>query len=164
MSVVAAVRRLPLVRFAGFALVGLSGVAPNLFVTWLLVDVARVHYLVAAVVATEVAIGWNFVLMDLVVFRRRRGRPWSARFGRFLVVNNVDLAVRLPVLAALVGWLRLDELVATAATIAAAFVVRFALVDRLIYVAAPMSPPHAPPPHAPPPHGRAGRVMAAREV
>ncbi|GIJ45043.1 hypothetical protein Val02_19290 [Virgisporangium aliadipatigenens] len=123
-----------LLRLLGFAAAGASGVLPNLAVTWLLVEVAGVHYLVAAVAATQAAIAWNFALVDLLVFRRRRGRRLAARLGRFLLVNNADLALRLPALAVLVGWCGVDELVATAVTIAVAFLARFLVVDRIVYV------------------------------
>ncbi|WP_238011903.1 GtrA family protein [Dactylosporangium sp. AC04546] len=120
-------------RLAGFGAAGASGVLPNLAVMWLLVDHLHVHYLPAAVVATEVAICWNFALVDLVVFRARRTRPWPARFARFVLLNNADLAVRLPLLAALVSWWGANELVANLATLVVAFVLRFGITDRFIY-------------------------------
>jgi len=122
-----------IIRLAGFGAVGASGVLPNLATMWLLVSVLRVHYLPAAVAATEVAVAWNFVLVDLVLYRGRRGRTRPARLARFLLLNNVDLVIRLPVLAGLVSWLHVDELVANVVTIGAAFALRFAVTDRLIY-------------------------------
>ena len=100
---------------------------------WLLVNHLGVHYLVAAVAATEVAIAWNFALIDLVVFRARRSRRWAGRFARFALLNNLDLAVRLPLLGALVAWWQVDEMAANLATILLAVVVRFAITDRVIY-------------------------------
>lgn len=129
-----------LLRLAAFGAAGASGVLPNLAVMWLLVDRLHVHYLPAAVAATEVAICWNFALVDLVVFRARRGRHWTGRFGRFVVLNNLDLAVRLPLLAAMVAWFGADELLANLATLVVAFVLRFTLTDRFIYRPAPAAP------------------------
>jgi putative flippase GtrA len=120
-------------RLAGFGAVGASGLLPNLVTMWLLVDVLHLHYLPAAVVATEVAIGWNFALVDLVVYRVRRRGTLPARLARFLLLNNADLVVRLPALTVLVTWLHLDDLLANLVTIAAAFALRFAVTDRLIY-------------------------------
>jgi dolichol-phosphate mannosyltransferase len=138
-----------LLRVAAFGAAGASGVLPNLAVMWLLSGRLGVHYLPAAVVATEVAIVWNFVLVDQLVFRRRRtARPWWARFGRFAVLNNLDLAVRLPLLALLVAVLHVHELLANVATLAAAFVLRYAVTDRFIYRAPAPSP--APEPAAEP--------------
>ena len=126
-----------LLRVAGFGAVGASGVLPNLAVMWLLFDHWHLHYLPAAVVATEVAICWNFVLVDLVVFRSRRERHWTGRFARFVVLNNLDLAVRLPLLALLVSWAGVNELVANLVTLALAFGLRFGVTDRFIYRPAP---------------------------
>jgi putative flippase GtrA len=130
-----------LLRMAGFGAVGASGVVPNLAVMWLLVDLRHLHYLPAAVVATEVAICWNFVLVDLVVFRSRRGRHWAGRLGRFVVLNNLDLAVRLPLLAVLVSWAGVDELAANLVTLVLAFGLRFGITDRYIYRSAPARSP-----------------------
>lgn len=127
-------------RLAGFGAAGASGVLPNLAVMWLLVDHWHLHYLPAAVAATEVAICWNFVLVDLVVFRGRRSRHWAGRFARFVALNNLDLAVRLPLLAALVSWAGLDELVANLVTLVLAFGLRFGITDRFIYRPVPETP------------------------
>ncbi|MEU7867443.1 GtrA family protein [Dactylosporangium sp. NPDC049140] len=123
-----------LLRLAGFGAAGASGVLPNLAVMWLLSDRLGVHYVAAAVAATEVAIAWNFVLLDTLVYRKRRtARRWWARLTRFAVLNNLDLAVRLPLLTLLVGSLHLDEVGANLATLVAAFALRFTLTDRFIY-------------------------------
>ncbi|MFF5228557.1 GtrA family protein [Dactylosporangium sp. NPDC000521] len=127
-----------LLRMAGFGAVGASGVLPNLAVMWLLVDHWHLHYLPAAVAATEVAICWNFVLVDFVVFRDRRGRHWTGRLARFVALNNLDLAVRLPLLALLVSWAGVDELAANSATLVLAFALRFAVTNRFIYRPAPL--------------------------
>jgi dolichol-phosphate mannosyltransferase len=126
-----------LLRFAGFGAAGASGVLPNLAVMWLLSDRLGAHYLPAAVAATEVAIVWNFVLVDQLVFRRRRtARPWWTRLGRFALLNNLDLAIRLPLLALLVTFTHTNEVLANLATLVAAFALRYAVTDRFIYRAA----------------------------
>ena len=130
-----------LLRMAGFGAVGASGVLPNLAVMWLLIDHWHLHYLPAAVAATEVAICWNFVLVDLVVFRDRRGRPWTGRLARFVALNNLDLAVRLPLLALLVAWAGVDELAANLVTLVLAFALRFGITNRFIYRPAPLPEP-----------------------
>jgi putative flippase GtrA len=128
-----------LLRLAGFGAVGASGVLPNLAVMWLLVDHWHLHYLPAAVIATEAAICWNFALVDQVVYRNRRERHWTGRFTRFVVLNNLDLAVRLPLLAVLVSWAGIDELVANLATLVLAFGLRFGVTDRFIYRPSPVA-------------------------
>ena len=58
-------------RMFGFLLIGASGVLPNLLATWLLVRLG-VHYLLAAILANQVALLWNFLLIDFVLFHHRR--------------------------------------------------------------------------------------------
>lgn len=60
-----------------FLLVGASGVIPNLTCVWALTSIG-VNYLVAAVLATQLAIAWNFILIDAFVFDDlKRGRRRS---------------------------------------------------------------------------------------
>ncbi|GAA3288099.1 GtrA family protein [Dactylosporangium vinaceum] len=127
-------------RLAAFGAAGASGIAPNLAVMWLLTSLG-VHYLAAAVAATEVAILWNFVLVDLWVYRTRRSsaRGW-VRLARFAVLNNLDLAVRLPLLTVLVSYWGMPELLANVVTLGFAFVLRFAVTERFIYRAPSMLP------------------------
>ena len=119
-------------RMAGFALIGVAGLVPNLVTLWLLTDGLGLHHLWAAVVATQVALVYNLALTE-VVFWRRRHRSLLARGSRFLVLGNVDLLLRVPVLAVLVGSLGLGYLVANLVTLAGSFLVRFAILDRLVY-------------------------------
>ncbi|MFY1693411.1 glycosyltransferase [Plantactinospora sp. WMMB782] len=128
-------------RMLGYGVIGLSGVLPNLVTLWLLCTGLGVHYLPAAIVATQVAIAWNFTLTDLLLFRRSpRRHALPARLGRFVALNNADLLVRIPLLAALIDLLHLNVLVANLATLVAAFLVRFVVIDRVIYVPAPEPP------------------------
>jgi dolichol-phosphate mannosyltransferase len=127
-------------RLLAFGAVGLSGILPNLATLWLLSDVIGVHYLPAAVVANQVGIGWNFVLVDLL-FHHRRGRRWPRRLGTFLLLNNADLLIRIPLLAVLVGFVGVGYLLATVITLVAMFLVRFLVTDRVIYVPRPEPQP-----------------------
>ncbi|OAA26725.1 putative membrane protein [Frankia sp. EI5c] len=119
-------------RPARFAIVGFSGLVPNLASTWLLHHAAGLNYVVAATVGTQVAIVWNFVGCELLVWHG--GRRFSPRrLLPFLVINNVDLVLRLPLLALLVERWGLGVGLATLITLAAAVVVRYVAVDRTIY-------------------------------
>ncbi len=114
-----------------FALVGASGVLPNLATVATLTAVG-VHYLIAAAVATQVAILWNFAGAELVVFRdRRAGRLWH-RSVRYVAVSETDLA-RLPFIALLVHYVGLGSLLATAVSLLAAVALRYSLAARLVY-------------------------------
>jgi dolichol-phosphate mannosyltransferase len=124
-------------RMLGYGVIGVSGVVPNLVAMWLFTGVLGMHYLPAAVVANQVAIAWNFVLTDLLLFRQRRRRSLANRLSRFFLLNNVDLVARIPLLGLLVGYLHFGYLVGTAITLVFMFFLRFALIDRVVYVPAP---------------------------
>lgn len=123
--------------FLAFGLIGLSGFVPNLVTLWLLNKPLGVQYLIAEVLANQVAIAWNFLLLDFLVFHHRRTSHWSRRFGKFLVLGNADLVARIPLLGVLVHYGRMDVLLATALTLILSFGVRFVVTDRLIYLARP---------------------------
>jgi dolichol-phosphate mannosyltransferase len=138
----------PRARMLAFGIIGLSGFAPNLAALWLLSGSLGIHYLLAEVLANQVAVAWNFLLLDLLVFRDRRYRHWAGRFGKFLVLANADLIARIPLLGLLVTRLHMNVLLATAITLTAASGVRFVITDRLIYLSRPD-------------RGRAGRATKA---
>ncbi|WP_336922076.1 GtrA family protein [Aquipuribacter sp. SD81] len=121
-------------RMSRFALVGALGALVNLAVMWGLVALAT-PYVVAAVVAAEVSILHNFLLSERFVFRDLRDgvHPWWSRALQFLAFNNVETALRLPVLVALVSFTALHPVLAQAVTIAVAFVLRFLFVSRVVY-------------------------------
>jgi dolichol-phosphate mannosyltransferase len=116
-----------------FGLVGLSGIAVNSGVLWLLhLEAFRIHYLIAAALATQVSTLWNFVLTDHLVFRTAGGGGAWDRLWRFALLNNLALLLRLPMLAALVH-LGLDVIPANIVTLLAVFAVRYVFSDRLIF-------------------------------
>jgi dolichol-phosphate mannosyltransferase len=114
-----------------FALVGASGTMPNLVGTALL-HRAGLHYLLAAGIATQLAILWNFAGCELLVWQRSR-RSRLRRYLPFAVVNNLDLVFRLPLLAVLVDTWHIGVGLATFLTLLAAVVVRYLVVDRTVY-------------------------------
>lgn len=128
-------------RMLGFALIGASGLIPNQFVLWMLAHVAGVHYLPAAILANLVAVGWNFALTDMLLYRNRRHRSLTDRITRFFVMGNADLLIRIPALALLVDGLHVGVLIANLVTLVGSFVVRFLISDRVIYLAKPANSP-----------------------
>lgn len=124
----------PLARTVAFGTVGLSGFLPNLAVLWLLTAVGGLHYAVAAVLSTQVAIVWNFVLLDVFVFTGRHRWGVRGRFGSFVLLNNVDLLLRIPLLALLVERFSIGVLTGTVITLVVAFGFRFLLTERLVYL------------------------------
>ena len=120
-----------------FGIIGLAGFAPNLATLWLLSKPLGMNYLLAEVLANQVAIGWNFLLLDRLLFRHRRHQHWSGRLGKFLALANADLIGRIPLLGLLVTHARMNVLVATAVTLIISFTLRFAVTDRFIYLPRP---------------------------
>ena len=119
-------------RMCAFILIGASGVVPNLLATWLLLRLG-LGYVAAAILANQVALLWNFLLIDLVLFHHRRAGRWGWRLARFAVLANADLIGRIPLLAWLVRDVHLGPVWATGVTLLAASLVRFVVTDRALY-------------------------------
>ncbi|MEU3773759.1 glycosyltransferase family 2 protein [Streptomyces sp. NPDC032472] len=124
----------PLARMIGFGLIGLSGFVPNLLALWLLTR-AGLHYLPAEIAANQAGVLWNFLLIELLLFRdRRRHRHWTDRLGRFALLANADLLLRIPLIALFVDRFALAVLPATALALVTTFVLRFAATEALVYL------------------------------
>jgi dolichol-phosphate mannosyltransferase len=110
-------------RFARFAAVGASGVVVNNVVLYFLVEKAGWIPVVAAVVATEVAIISNFTLNDRWTFADMRGRrTWFGRAAHYNVVVLGGLLISVSTLFALTAWLHIHYLIANLVGIAAGMV------------------------------------------
>lgn len=82
-----------------FWCVGLSGVAVNSGVLWLLTEAAGLHYLASGALAAEVAIISNFLLNNGWTFNGYRSRgPLPLKLARYNLVALSGLAMT-------VGWL-----------------------------------------------------------
>ncbi|MEY2231082.1 glycosyltransferase [Streptomyces sp. BF23-19] len=124
----------PPARMIGFGLIGLSGFVPNLAALWLLTH-AGMHYLPAEIVANQAGVLWNFVLIETLLFRdRRRHRHWADRVGRFALLANADLLLRIPLIAVFVARFGMEMLPATALALVTTFVLRFAATEALVYL------------------------------
>jgi putative flippase GtrA len=87
---------------------------------------------IAAIAATQVAIGWNFALTERWVFPGRPGH-WAGRLFPFWVLNCAALLAQLPLAARLRSLLGGSYLLATAVALAILILARFAVCDRLLY-------------------------------
>lgn len=120
-------------RFSAFALVGASGVPVNVVSMWAL-HAMGVNYLIAAVIATQIAIAWNFLLSEFFVFKdRREHHTLIHRMWRYFVVNNLDTLVRIPLLALLVQGLGMRPSPANLLLIIGAAGAKYFFVSRLVY-------------------------------
>ncbi|MGW3201073.1 glycosyltransferase [Streptomyces sp. NPDC001118] len=124
----------PVARLAGFGLIGASGFVPNLAGLWALTALGM-HYLPAEILANQLGVAWNFLLIEQLLFRDRRAhRRWRDRLGRFALLANADLVLRIPLIALLVGRFGMGALPATALALVMTFVLRFVGTEALVYL------------------------------
>ncbi|MFJ3225823.1 glycosyltransferase [Streptomyces sp. NPDC086783] len=124
----------PVARMVAFGLIGVTGFLPNLLGLWAL-TAAGVHYLPAEIVANQFGVAWNFLLIEHLLFReRRRHRNRWDRAGRFALLANADLVLRIPLIALFVRELGTGALSATALALVTTFVLRFAGTEALVYL------------------------------
>lgn len=116
-------------RAAAFGTVGLTGILAN-SLAFLAAEAAGLHYLFAALVATQVSTLWNFAGTDLLVYRGPKRRGLLPRLLPFAAVNELLLLARLPLITVLVA-LGSAAVVANLLTLLLAFVLRFAVSERL---------------------------------
>jgi dolichol-phosphate mannosyltransferase len=119
-------------RFLGFGIIGGTGVAVNTAALWFLFHILGWNHLLAASLATQVSTSWNFLLVDLLIYRKGANGTRFGRAVRFFAMNNLLLLARLPVFEALIVH-GARVLVANAITLVGLFLVRFVVSDRAIF-------------------------------
>jgi len=124
----------PMARMVVFGLIGATGFVPNLVGLWALTAVGM-HYVPAEILANQLGVAWNFLLIEHLLFReRRKHRNWWDRVGRFALIANADLVLRIPLIALLVGKFGMGALPATALALVMTFVLRFVGTEALVYL------------------------------
>ncbi|MFI9764923.1 glycosyltransferase [Streptomyces sp. NPDC051963] len=124
----------PVARMVGFGLIGATGFVPNLLGLYVLTALGM-HYLPAEIVANQLGVAWNFLLIEHLLFRdRRRHRRLWDRAGRFALLANADLVLRIPLIALFVHRFGMGALSATALALVTTFVLRFAGTEALVYL------------------------------
>ena len=120
-----------LIRWSKFNLVGVIGMAVQLFALAAINRMAPGHYLVASAAAMELALVHNFVWHLHYTWRDRRCGSRSAQLLRFHLSNGmVSLIGNLALMRLLVGAAHLPVLAANAIAILACSVVNFTLGDQ----------------------------------
>ena len=121
-------------HFVKFLLVGLSGLLVNSLVLWGFAELTAMHYLIAAIVATQASTLWNFGLTESWVFgKRATDRPFVTRLVSFLLMNNAMLLLRGPILTLLVSQWGVHYLLANLASLFVMTVLRYLLADKWIW-------------------------------
>lgn len=123
-----------LAQMLAFLTVGVSGVAVNTFALWTMSEgVWQLPYLLASALATNVAIVWNFALLETTVFRKSRRRSFVGGFVRFWLLSLLLLPVQLGLLALLVEGTGLSPLTANVIVLTVVFVLRYLITARWVY-------------------------------
>src|SRR5512143_1718758 len=92
--------------FLRFLFVGLSGLVVNSAALAAFTELGGSHYVISAAIATQVSTLWNFGLTEWWVFgKREAGRSFVQRLVSFLVMNNLMLLLRGPLITGMVGGL-----------------------------------------------------------
>lgn len=121
-------------RLLRFVTVGLSGLVVNTLLMVLLVELTGVHYLLAALIATQGSTLWNFAWAERWVFKERGGSEgFFGRMAGYLVMNNTLLLLRGPLLAILISGLGVHYALANLVSLILMTLVRFAISDHLIW-------------------------------
>jgi putative flippase GtrA len=119
-------------RLVRFAAVGITGLVVNQLALWAATDGIGIHYVVSAILATQLSTAWNFALSEWWVFKAERTGRWTRLFW-FSVMNNAWLAARVPFLFMLTEWVGLHYLLSNFIALAASTLARFAIADTWIW-------------------------------
>lgn len=121
-------------RFARFATVGASGLIVNTAALALFSGGFGIHYLLAALLATQVSTLWLFIWTDLWVFEpSTRGFHRGLRLVLYFVMNNAAYLLRGPMLYVLTGVFGIYYLVSNLISLLTLTVLRFAIADTWIW-------------------------------
>ncbi|WP_447652712.1 glycosyltransferase [Microbacterium sufflavum] len=131
---IAHLARLRFGKMSLFALIGVIGAVANLGIMWAL-TAAGVPYVWAAIIGAEVTIIGNFLLQERFVFADMRtdARALGIRFASSFAFNNVEAALRIPVMALMVETWHISSVLATALSLIVAFFARFLFHSLVVY-------------------------------
>lgn len=121
-------------RFAGFALVGASGILVNSLVLYLATTRLNIYYLISVAIATVASTLWNFGLTESFVYRSAslsKGR--LQRLALFSVMNIAALALRGPIIYLLTSVFNVNYLVSNLLSLVLLTVLRFLTADSMIW-------------------------------
>ncbi|KQR39509.1 glycosyltransferase [Microbacterium sp. Leaf159] len=126
--------RLRFGKMSLFALIGVIGAVANLGIMWLL-TLAGVPYIWAAIIGAEITIIGNFILQERFVFADMRtdARGLGGRFAASFTFNNVEAALRIPVMALMVETWHISSVLATGLSLIVAFFARFLFHSLVVY-------------------------------
>jgi glycosyltransferase involved in cell wall biosynthesis len=119
-------------QVAWFMAAGGSGIVVHSAVLWLLAGLLSVPYLIGALLATQAAIGWNFLIIDNLAMPCTDDSA-GRRLTRFWLLNNLLVPLHLALLAGLVQTLGIHFMWANLLAIAVVFTLRYLVTSSWIY-------------------------------
>ena len=118
-----------IIKFLKFGLVGISGIAVNMGMLWLLTELAGLYYLISSLIAIFLSILNNFIWNDRWTWHDRRSPGFRAFWTRFLKFSLVSCVTAYGgnwgILYCLTRFLNVHYLIANLTGIAAASVLNF---------------------------------------
>ena len=121
-------------NFMRFLLVGFSGLVVNSLVLAAFTELASIHYIISAVIATQASTLWNFGLTEWWVFgKRETGRSFLQRMASFLVMNNLMLLLRGPLMSLMVSQLGIHYIISNLVSLFAMTLLRYFVADQWIW-------------------------------
>lgn len=126
--------RLRFGKMSLFAIIGAIGAVANLGIMWALISLG-VDYVWAAIIGAEATIIGNFVLQERFVFAdmRRGASGLGVRFLSSFTFNNIEAALRIPLLAFMVETWHFSAIFAAAISLVVAFFARFLFHSLVVY-------------------------------
>ena len=126
-------------RWVRFNAVGAAGFMVQLGAVWLSVELGEMSYVVATLLATEIAVVHNFVWHMRWTWMDRPAAPTQIvrRFVRFNLTNGaVSLAGNASLVALLTDWMRMPYVAANVAGIAVCCILNFLLSELFVFAPA----------------------------
>jgi len=121
-------------NFVRFLIVGLTGLVVNSAALYAFTELAGIHYVISAAIATQVSTLWNFGLTETWVFgKRETERPFLQRLVSFLLVNNLLLILRGPIMTFMVGRMGVHYLISNLFSLFVMTLLRYLLADKWIW-------------------------------
>jgi len=121
-------------NFMKFLLVGMSGLVVNSAALYAFTELGGIHYVISAAIATQVSTLWNFGLTETWVFgKRQTERSFLQRLVSFLLVNNLLLIGRGPIITFLVSRLGVHYLISNLVSLFVMTLLRYFLADKWIW-------------------------------
>lgn len=126
--------RLRFGKMSLFALIGALGALANLGIMWVLTEFGM-PYVWAAIIGAEVTIIGNFLLQERFVFADMKtdARGLGIRFAASFGFNNVEAALRIPLMALMVETWHISSVLATGLSLIVAFFARFLFHSLVVY-------------------------------